>query len=217
MIRLFAGYDPRETVGYCVFVSSVLEHASEPVMICGMRDLEQRDGSNAFSYARFRVPIVCEFKGWALFMDGSDQLVLGDLAELWALRDSRYAVQVVKHSYKTRHPMKYMGTDMQCLNIDYDRKNWASVMLINCEAPEWQEVAASPNHDRSTLQFKGFDPARIGEVPAQWNVLIDEGMTDPNPKVLHWTAGIPAFSHYQNAPNAADWKFAYKRMVTPNV
>ena len=38
------------------------------------------------------------YQGWALFMD-CDMLMFEDIAELWRLRDDRYAVQVCKHDY----------------------------------------------------------------------------------------------------------------------
>lgn len=215
MIRLFAGYDAREAVGWSVFVSSVVRHASKPVSITQLFDFEQGDGSNAFTYSRFRVAELCGYDGWALFMDGCDQLMLADVAELWALRDSQYAVQVVKHSYKTRHPMKYRGTSMQCPNIDYPRKNWASAMLINCAAPEWK--ALGKVHNRKTLQFEGFADERIGGLPAVWNLLVDEGQSAIEPKCLHWTAGIPAFDHYAQAPFAGHWFKAFQLMVAADV
>jgi hypothetical protein len=33
MIRIFAGYDPREAIGYHVFCQSLIERTSEPVAI----------------------------------------------------------------------------------------------------------------------------------------------------------------------------------------
>jgi hypothetical protein len=55
MIRLFAGYDPREAVGYHVFCQSLIERTSEPVAITPLYGT-QRDGTNAFTYQRFLVP-----------------------------------------------------------------------------------------------------------------------------------------------------------------
>ena len=39
-----------------------------------------------FTFSRFLTPYLCDFEGWALFMD-CDMLVLDDLAALWRLRD----------------------------------------------------------------------------------------------------------------------------------
>lgn len=212
MIRLFLGYDQREAVGFHVFCSSVIRRASEPVSITAVQD-EQEDGSNAFTYARYSVPEMCGHEGWAIFADGSDMVCLGDIAELWAMRDERFAVQVVKHSYKTRHPIKYVGTNMQCPNVDYPRKNWSSLMLVNCSAPEWKNQATG----RKQHQFAGFDDSRIGFLPPQWNVLVDEGEDDTNAQVLHYTAGIPAFWHYRDTARAEDWHAEHEFMRQAHV
>jgi hypothetical protein len=44
----------------------------------------------------------------------------------------------------------------------------------------------------------------IGELPATWNCLVDEG--DPKGNILHWTAGVPAFDEYYDAPFAEVWR-----------
>jgi hypothetical protein len=47
MIRIFAGYDPREAIGYHVFTQSLIERTSEAVAITPFFG-KQRDGSNTF-------------------------------------------------------------------------------------------------------------------------------------------------------------------------
>lgn len=200
MIRLFCGFDEREAVGFHVFLSSVLSRTRETLSIVPLHDQGQ-DGSNNFTYARYRVAELCAYQGWAIFADACDMLMLDDVAKLWALRDERFAVQVVKHSYKTRNPIKYLGTVMQCPNVDYSRKNWSSLMLVNCSAPEWREHRKGLD----AHQFKGFADERIGELPPEWNCLVDENQPHEDAKVLHWTAGIPGFPLYSGAVRAADW------------
>ena len=75
MIRIFAGYDFREAVGYHVFCQSLIERTSEPVAITPFFG-KQRDGTNAFIYQRFLVPYFTKFSGRAIFMDASDMLML---------------------------------------------------------------------------------------------------------------------------------------------
>jgi hypothetical protein len=59
-----------------------------------------------------------------------------------------------------------------------------------------------------------FIPDRyIGFLPVEWNWLADEYGTDPSAKVLHWTAGIPAWPHYANAPHADDWAKAAMKVT----
>lgn len=217
MINLFCGYDVREDIGYRVFVNSVQEHSSESITWRRLDACGLPEGSNAFTFSRFLVPWMQGFKGHAIFADASDMLVLQDVAELESLFDPRYALQCVQHAYRTRNPTKYIGTDMQCHNRDYQRKNWASLMIVNCEhlswahvTPEW--VEAMSEAPSTLLGLKWIRDADIGHLPPEWNVLADEGQELEGACLLHWTAGIPAFKHYKNAPGAALWHKQRKRV-----
>lgn len=224
MIRVFAGYDPRESAGYHTFCQSVIDTCSKPVSIAplslkqvkGVYGQGQRDGTNEFIYTRFLIPYLCGYEGWALFVDGADMICKGDLAELWALRDTFTAVQVVKHDYKTRHPKKYVGTRMESGNADYPAKNWSSVMLINCAHPEWRIVTPSFVADTpgSVLhRFSFMDPTWVGDLPKEWNWLPQEHGDNPDAKLIHYTAGVPGFHHYKDTEMASDWWAAHKRMM----
>ena len=103
VIRVFAGYDGREAVGYHTFSQSVIENSTQPVSIAPLclsmmkkvYEGGQRDGTNEFIYSRFLIPYLMGYEGAAIFVDGADMLCRGDIAELWALRDEFKAVQVV--------------------------------------------------------------------------------------------------------------------------
>lgn len=217
MIHLFCGYDEREAIGFHVFCQSVVARATKPVAITALSSRGLPEGSNAFTRSRFLVPRLMKHQGHAIFCDASDMLMLGDIADLDAMFDSKYAIQCVKHDYKTRHPRKYVGTTMECDNRDYKRKNWASVMLINCEHPEvksaWARSMLENEHPVRLLQFRGISDDAIGEIPSEWNVLVDEGQRTEGGKILHFTAGIPAFYHYRNSPGADQWIAELDRLV----
>lgn len=216
MIHLFCGYDARESAGWHTFVHSVIANASQPVSIIPLAGMGLQQGSNAFTLSRFLVPFLSGYKGRAIFCDASDMLMLGDVAELDALFDSSKAVQVVRHpDYTSQHQRKYIGTDMECGQSNYPRKNWASVMLMNCEHPAWRDVPRQIAEGRPALdllQLSTIAEQDIGSLPPEWNVLIDEGQTDAGAKLLHWTAGIPSFKHYQNARRSRDWFAAFEAM-----
>ena len=209
MIRLFSGFDQREAIGYHVFAASVIERATAPVQFVPLTSRGLPQGSNEFTFSRFLVPWLCGFEGHAIFMDGADMVALGDLAELDALFDPAFAVQVVQHpNYKTRNPIKYRGTVMQCPNRDYARKNWASVMLFNCAHPYWRVLDHATLNSvagLSLLQFGGLKPQEIGALPDEWNRIVDEGQPVEGAKLLHWTAGVPGIPAYANSPGAAYW------------
>lgn len=213
MINLFCGYDKREADGFHVFVHSVIQHASQPVSVVPLSGMGMRQGSNAFTLSRFMVPWLMGYQGHAIFCDASDMLMLADVAELDELFDPQYAVQVVKHpGYKTKHKTKYRGTDMECPNMDYNRKNWASVMLMNCGHPAWESIESKlyDMHPMVLLQLGFIDDEDIGELPNEWNRLWDEGHYLAGTKIGHFTAGIPSFPAHADSPGADLWFAARK-------
>lgn len=204
MIPLYTGFDPRESIGWHAFTASVIANTQDAVAFIPLHG--PTDGTNAFTRARFLVPTLQRYKGFALFADASDMVCCGDITELWAMRDATKAVQVVKHEYKTRHRRKYVGTAMEADNTDYYRKNWASLMLINCEHPVWRDAPAiieTPTID--LLQLAHVPDKLIGALPPEWNWLVDEYGINDGARILHWTAGIPAWPAYADAPMADRW------------
>ena len=227
-VPVYVGFDPREEAGTHVFTSSMIHRASRPVSIIPLHlDLfaafygaGQRDGTNAFIYTRFLIPFLQDFRGWALFADGADMMMRADISELWALRDPYKAAQVVKHDYRTRHPRKYVGTAMEAANADYPRKNWSSLMLINCGHFAWRQMTPERIQEMTGPELHRFSwipEDRVGELPVEWNWLADEYGENPAAKLVHWTAGTPAFPAYADAPHAAEFRaqLALVNHVTP--
>lgn len=216
-VRLFCGFDARESPGFHVFVSSVLKRATKPVAIHALASMGLPEGSNSFTLSRFLLPWLTGFKGHAIFVDASDMMMLGDVAQLDALFDSKYAVQVVKHAdYTSQHERKYIGTEMECAQSNYSRKNWASVMIVNCEHSAWFGLTPQAIQMKSPmqlLQFQDLLDSEIGELPKEWNVLVDEGHELENANLLHWSAGLPTFRHYQNARASKDWHNEFDAMT----
>ena len=210
MINLFCGFDQREAIGFHVFCASVIKRASVPVRIVPMTAMGLTGGSNSFTLSRFLVPHLMGFEGRAIFADACDMLLLADLAELDSLFDPSFAVQVVKHpAYVSEHERKYIGTEMECDQTNYPRKNWASLMLMNCGHPSWKKwfrpEQIAQRTAGSLLEFEYLDDVEMGSLPPEWNVLIDEGHPREGAKLLHWTAGIPTFKPYRNARASKDW------------
>jgi hypothetical protein len=213
MPRVFIGYDPRETLAVGVLTESIQACASVPVQVAHIR-LEQLAGhfqrpfnplqSTAFSFSRFLVPWLSGYRGWSLFLD-ADMLCLADLAELWALRDERYAVQVVKHEHVCQAGRKFQGMPQ----TPYARKNWSSVMLFNnarCRAlsPELVNTASGLH----LHQFRWLDDGEIGCLPPQWNVLVGVQAVPDDAKVLHYTLGGPWFEDCRDVPEGERWRYA---------
>jgi lipopolysaccharide biosynthesis glycosyltransferase len=210
MIKIFMGFDPVETIAYHVCSNSIIRHSSVPVSITplALNNLssyreQHSDGSNQFIYSRFLVPSLMQFEGWAIFMDG-DMLLRTDINELWELRDPSMAVQCVKHDYKTRCRIKYLGAR----NEDYPRKNWSSVILWNCSHAKNKILSSKFIESASGAQlhrFSWLDDSEIGALPVEWNWLPDEFGENNEAKLLHFTLGLPSFLDYATSPMASEW------------
>ena len=213
MIRIFIGFDPVETVAYHVLAHSIQARSSEPVSITPLM-LTQLDGvmtrerhelqSTDFSFSRFLVPYLCDYEGWALFMD-CDMLVLDDMAELWKLRDDAFAVQVVKHNHVPKEKTKFLGQTQS----KYEKKNWSSVMLFNnakCKALTPEFVNTGTGLELHRFQWLDSD-GLIGEIPHRWNHLVgyDEKVPTDQVSNLHYTIGGPYFDDYRDTDYADEW------------
>lgn len=210
MIPIFIGYDHREAIAYHVCVNSIIRQSSEPVslnplslnLLRGYKE-KHTDGSNHFIYSRFLVPHFMNYKGWAIFIDG-DMILRTDIKELWDRREEDKAVMVVKHDYKTRMPVKYLGAK----NEDYPRKNWSSVILWNCEHPANRILTTDFVQNATGAQvhrFSWLTDDQIGKLPIEWNWLPDEFGSNENAKLLHYTLGTPSFHEFANTPMGDEW------------
>jgi len=211
MIRVFIGYDPKEAAAFTVCNHSIQVRASEPVsmtpiMLSQLKKIFNRPRnplqSTDFSFSRFLVPYLCNYKGWAIFVDG-DMLVLDDIAGLWDLRDESYAIQVVKHHHVPQESTKFLNA----VQTRYDKKNWSSVMLFNnakCRAltPEYINTASG----LELHQFKWLEnDDLIGEIPRRWNLLVDYDEHMANPSLVHYTKGGPYFNEYIDCDYSQEW------------
>ena len=209
MIKLFCGYDTRESIGFHIFIASVLENTSTPVSFIPItKSLLNRHGTNTFTYSRFLIPSLCDHEGWAIYADASDMLCMADISELWRLKDHYKAVQVVKHDYMTKHPRKYLGTSMEAPNENYPRKNWSSLILWNCghfknRILTTEYVSTKPGVDLH--RFSWLDDELIGGLHSEWNWLVGEYHHNDQAKILHYTLGMPGFAKYRQCDHSTEW------------
>ena len=93
---------------------------------------------------------------------------LDDIARLWALRDEDFAVQVVKHHHEPVETTQFLGERQTA----YAKKSWSSVILFNnarCRALTPDYVSSASGLDLHQFNWLE-DYARIGDLPARWNV-----------------------------------------------
>ena len=211
MINVFIGYDNKERVAYNVLSHSIIQNSTKPVAITpialnNLKDdfVRERNSlsSTEFSFSRFIIPHLMNYQGWALFMD-CDMLMFEDIAELWRMRDDSKAIQVCKHDYVPKEKTKFLGQTQTA----YPKKNWSSFMLMNCKkcstlTPDYVNRASG----LELHQFKWLESEElIGELPLEWNWLVNEYEYKQDVKNVHYTDGGPWFTDYRECDYAEDW------------
>lgn len=223
-MRVFIGYDSREAEAFEVTERSMRRRCAEAIDVIPLRadelqargllwrPVDSRVGSydlisNApcateFANTRFLVPILCQ-TGWALFID-CDMVVLDDISDLFGIADESKAVMVVKHDHRPAAGTKMDGR----AQTHYRRKNWSSVMLINCDHPAnrrltIQDVNSRPGRDMHAFYWLADD--EIGDLPARWNWLVNEQPKPDSVAIAHFTNGGPFTDGWPGAPFDEIW------------
>jgi len=218
-LKIFIGWDSREDIAYQVAKASIEEHASVPVEIVPIRlkDLKKKNmywrpadklASTEFTFSRYLVPALTNYTGWALFID-CDFLFLDDVKKLFDQIDDQYAIMCAKHDYTPKPGVKMDGK----IQRPYPRKNWSSMMLINCEHPKNKKYLTVTQINSPFVtpayvhRFSWLDDDDIGTLSHEWNWLVGwyKEPEDGNPKALHYTEGGPWFDDYKKCEYATEW------------
>lgn len=229
VLPVYIGWDSRETDAFEVCKHSLVRHSSIPLFVVELRaemlrytglyhrgeridggqkydEIDGKPFSTEFSFSRFLTPILAQYyDGWAVFMD-CDMLFRGDIAELLALADPKYAVMVVKHDHVPPERVKMDAQEQ----TRYRRKNWSSFVLWNCGHPSNRNltVDAVNREPGSWLhQFGWLRDDEIGELPLAWNYLVGYNTKAecPDPINVHYTTGGPWFPDYKGVEYADEW------------
>lgn len=231
MNSIWIGFDPRETAAFAVARYTVNRNLTQPIPVRGLvldeliakglytRPMEMRRSavdrpimwdvisdapmSTQHANARFLVPHLAK-SGWAAFMDG-DTLARGNLVRVFDGLDHSKAVYCVKHVHTPPAGVKMDGQEQ----TRYARKNWSSFVIFNCgheanAALTVEMVNSLPGRDLH--RFCWLQDDEIGEIDPEWNFLV--GHTDPaiDPKVVHFTDGVPDMPGYENCAFADEWR-----------
>ena len=227
---IYIGWDPREAGAFAVARSTCRHHLNLPVPIRGLvlsrlraqglyrRPMKFADGvmwdeisdaaqSTEHANSRFLVPYLAQ-TGWALFCDG-DMLFRSDVWKLFNSLEQKYAVYCVKHKYKPDNTVKMDGQ----IQTQYKRKNWTSFIFFNCDHPSNKPLVKStdmantlPGRDLHRLCW--LKDEEIGELGPEWNYLVGHNNSGIDPKVVHFTQGVPDMAGYEDVPFADEWRKA---------
>lgn len=226
-MKIFMGYDPRDHMAFQVAEQSIRNHATCPVDVIPVTDWglrrkglywreyrvdrngqmwDDRDGkpfSTQFSFTRFAVPALNDYRDeWVLFMD-PDMMFRGDIAALEDVDRTGRAVMCVQHDHTPKEDVKMDGV----LQTRYLRKNWSSFMYMNTAKCRSLTPFQVNNATGAALHaFTWTMDDLIGELPKTWNFLA--GYDDPaecDPLNVHFTLGTPDMDHAPATPWDAEW------------
>ena len=215
-LSCFIGYDSKEDIAYRVCKYSLNKRSSIKTNIFSLKldELVAKNyyyrsidplASTQFTYSRFLVPSLMNFKGWALFCD-CDFIFFSDVANLIKNIDESKAVYCVQHDYTPKEKHKMDGKKQTI----YPRKNWSSFILFNCSHPSNKKLTKDlVNTETGAFlhQFKWLEDEEIGSLDERWNWL--EGWTSSHnsnqPYAVHFTRGGPWFSEWQDVEFAKEW------------
>ena len=141
-MKVYVGWDSREDISYQVCEHSIKRRDSEAKVIPLKQNEMRQQGiytrdidklaTTEFTFTRFFVPYLNNFKGWAVFCD-CDFLWKIPTKELEQYCDDSKAVVCVQHDYTPEDGSIKMDNQLQTA---YPRKNWSSMVLWNCGHPK---------------------------------------------------------------------------------
>jgi lipopolysaccharide biosynthesis glycosyltransferase len=229
MFKIFIGWDSREPEAAEVCRYSILKNSTIPVEIIFLKQQELRDqkiytrkpdsqASTEFSLTRFLVPHLCDYKGYAVFVDG-DFVFPGDVRELFQHMDPAKAVHVVQHDYAPKNKTKMDGKKQHL----YPRKNWSSLILYNCAHESNKKLTADVVNEETPAylhRLSWLSDEETGKLEPEWNWLVNwyHEPDDGVPKAIHYTEGGPWFENYRHCEYGWFWSEYYhswQRSIQP--
>ena len=217
-LKIYIGWDSREDIAYQVARQSIIDHATVPVDIqpIKLRTLQKNKdywrsddplSSTEFTFSRFLVPYLNDYEDWALFID-CDFLFLDDVKKLFDQIDNKYAIMCAQHDYTPKEGVKMDGKKQTV----YPRKNWSSMMLINCGHKKNSVLTPDVISNQHTTgawlhRFTWLQNKEVGKISHEWNWLVNwyHEPDDGSPKALHYTEGGPWFEDYKHCEYASYW------------
>jgi hypothetical protein len=206
-IRIFVGTDASQMLAAKVLEYSIKKHASMSVDVVPLCDVPvplpknpKNHPRTGFSFARFLIPSLCNYKGRAIYLD-ADMLVFSDISRLW------------------KFPMS--GADVICAEqpTAKGRIRQYSVMVMNCSNLRWdiQEIVngfddGKYNYSQLMYEFCIVPANKIlPTLPYEWNSLefYEQGKTC----LIHYT-DMPTqpWVSYKNA-HRASWYHTLKEAI----
>lgn len=223
-LRVFIGWDDRENESYRVaerslnkFGISAIPIWEQRLRLQGLltRPVDRRGQlwdmnsaasmSTDFAISRFFTPVLAH-SGFALFTD-CDVVFLENPMSVLQHVDNKHAVWVVKHPPLLGAGIKMDGQPQ----VPYPRKNWSSVCLWNCDHPANHRLNLTtlnqwPGRDLHAFGWLADD--EIGELPPEYNWLVNVQAKPAHPRIAHFTQGGPWLPGWEPHQHDDLWRAA---------
>lgn len=227
---VYVGFSPEELIAATVAEESIRKVTPDPLGRLRIRRLSRQTLGDAYrrttitkgihrrwdvlsgapmttdhAIARFFIPWLCDYRGYAVFVDG-DILCFENIYSLFMQADENpnKAVWCVQHPPLLREGRKKDDEIQQA----YTRKNWSSVMVFNCSHPANQALtleALNTVPGRDLHRFYWLQDDEIGALHPKWNVLVNLSKPMHDPAIVHFTEGVPTIQGHENDPYAEEW------------
>ena len=190
-LRVFVGADPRQPLAYSVCASSVLRHAGKRVSVepIGLYDWVPgftRRGLTSFSLIRYLCPMLCNYEGISIFMDG-DIVVRGDVNELAKCLKEHEAVAVAQHIARFEWPSVMVFNNAKCMDLTFEYVN-------------------NPETAPQSLKWA----KTLGLIPPEWNHCVGYEPHNEAAKLIHFTCGLPCWPETKECPHSDKWWDEFK-------
>lgn len=210
-MQLYIGYDKQFEDNIDVQIHSILKNTNTELKITLLkleelkkilwRKKEKKQTTDS-AFTRWLVPYLSDYKGWSLYMD-SDMFCRDNIEQVFNLKDESKSAMVVKNNFYYDQKIKFNDK----IQLNYIRKNWSSFILFNnskCKVLDLEYINATKGLELH--QFKWLNDEQIGELPKEWNYLVEVEQSKIEAKNVHWTLGGPWFKSKQDVEYSEEWK-----------
>lgn len=221
-IRVYIGSETKTEIARLVLQHSILRRTKACVTFTPMIGPEWEYSTSGlrfgtgFSLRRWMIPKHCRWKGRAIYLD-ADQIVLGDIKELWRTGNDLLDAVVPKATV-------IACTEQSNRHSPYPVAQ-TSVMVVDCARAKscWlfdvpgvlEHLRAYPDKKTYTRIMQADHVLLSWPLPPAWNVMGDK--VDKDTKLVHYTR-VPSQPWYQPEAKLAHlWKVAFQQAVAAGI
>ena len=150
---------------------------------------EYAEQSTEFTYSRFLIPHLEDYKGFSIFLD-DDILFQKSILPMFYFLNPDDAVACIKYDFKEHNDTKFDGEK----NVNYPKKLWSSLMIFNNGHEDCKKLTPEVINTQTGKYLHQFEwTDKISEIPQHY--IFTEGYdTDESswrPSAVHFTRGGP--------------------------